>query len=82
MNTNFHISKKGKKVGGTAHLLRKQKLAGGIHAFEENLKEIGRQEIKNELTIYYNQLDRVEQKLDKMLDDQGIIYSPKIKRVK
>ncbi|KKK39204.1 hypothetical protein WQ57_05430 [Mesobacillus campisalis] len=82
MKSNFHISKNDRKVGGTAHLLHKQKLAGGIHAFEESLREEGRQEIMNGLRPYYNQLERVEQKLDKMMEQQGLSFKPKMKRVK
>ncbi|WP_462411550.1 hypothetical protein [Neobacillus sp. Marseille-QA0830] len=82
MNTNFHINEKGRKIGGTAHLLHKQKLTGGIHAYEEGLKEEGRQEVRTELRSYYNQLERVEQKLDQVLEQQGAHFNPKMKRVK
>ncbi|MEB4887650.1 hypothetical protein [Priestia megaterium] len=82
MNTNFYINEKGKKVGGTAHLLHRQKLAGGIESFEECLREEGRQEVMNGLKGYYNQLQRVEQKLDKMIEHQGLNFRPKMKRIK
>ncbi|OHR66984.1 hypothetical protein HMPREF3291_01020 [Bacillus sp. HMSC76G11] len=82
MESKYHISEKtGKKVGGTAHLLHKVGKSGCIDNFEEILREEGRQEMMDRLRPYYSQIERVEQKLDWMMEKQGINFSPNIRVV-
>lgn len=83
MGSKYHISEvTGKKVWGTAHLLYKVGKSGCIDKFEEGLREEGRQEMMDKLKPYYNQIERVEQKLDWMMEKQGMQFSPNMKVIK
>lgn len=83
MNINFHISSKtGKKVYGAAHYAYNIKVEGGIRCFEENRREEGRQQVMHALGEYMNQMERIEQKVDFIMQEQGVTFTPNIRIVK